>query len=78
MDGGVDKRSFGRRRATRTRYRGPVRPLQQARGLGRPVDLRPGVLKALVGAHMVYFRDRGDHLSIIRILLQRQDVSRSL
>ncbi|WP_435171706.1 type II toxin-antitoxin system RelE/ParE family toxin [Falsirhodobacter sp. 1013] len=46
--------------------------------VGRPADVRPGVLKALVGAHMVYFRDRGDHLAVIRILHQRQDVSRNL
>jgi toxin ParE1/3/4 len=71
-----------------------VRPLQRAHGwdalqvacealaagtrVGRPADMRPGVLKALVGAHMVYFRDRGGHLAVIRILHQRQDVSRNL
>lgn len=45
---------------------------------GRPVDVRPGYLKYATGAHMIYVRDRGDRLDIIRILHQRQDVSRNL
>ena len=45
---------------------------------GRPVDVRSGYLKCAAGAHMIYFRDRGDWLEIIRILHQRQDVSRNL
>jgi toxin ParE1/3/4 len=45
---------------------------------GRPVDVRSGYLKYATGAHMIYFRDRGDWLEIIRILHQRQDVSRNL
>lgn len=45
---------------------------------GRPVDVRPGYLKYAAGTHMVYFLDRGDRLDVIRILHQRQDVSRNL
>ncbi|RFB77966.1 type II toxin-antitoxin system RelE/ParE family toxin [Methylovirgula sp. 4M-Z18] len=45
---------------------------------GRPVDVRPGYLKYATGAHMIYFRDHGDRVEIIRILHQRQDVSRNL
>lgn len=45
---------------------------------GRMVDVRPGYLKYATGAHMVYFREYGDRLEIIRILHQRQDLSRNL
>lgn len=45
---------------------------------GRPVDIRSGYLKYAAGSHMVYFRDHGDRLEIIRILHQKQDVSRNL
>lgn len=45
---------------------------------GRAVDIRPGYLKHAVGMHMVYFRDQADRLEIIRILHQRQDVTRNL
>lgn len=46
--------------------------------LGRPVDVRAGYLKFPSGAHMIYFRNHSDRLEIIRILHQRQDVSRNL
>ncbi|MQT13368.1 type II toxin-antitoxin system RelE/ParE family toxin [Segnochrobactrum spirostomi] len=45
---------------------------------GRTVDVRPGYLKCATGTHMIYFRDRGDRLEIMRILHQRQDVDRNL
>jgi toxin ParE1/3/4 len=45
---------------------------------GRPVDVRDGYMKYAVRAHMIYFRDCGDRLEIIRILDQRQDVNRNL
>ena len=45
---------------------------------GRPVDVRAGHLKYATGVHMVYFRDHVDRLEVIRILHQRQDVSRNL
>ena len=40
--------------------------------------VRRGYLKLSVGAHMVYFQDRGDRLDVIRILHGRQDVDRHL
>lgn len=45
---------------------------------GRAVDIRPGYLKYLCGAHVIYFRDNADWLDVIRILHQRQDVERHL
>lgn len=45
---------------------------------GRSVDVREDYLKYPTGAHMIYFRDRGDRLDVIRILHQRQDVGRNL
>lgn len=45
---------------------------------GRTVDIRADYLKYAVGTHMVYFRDQADRLEIIRILHQRQDVTRNL
>lgn len=45
---------------------------------GRTVDVRPGYLKVSSGSHIVYFRDRGDRLEIIRILHAMQDVERNL
>ena len=50
------------------------------RGLrqGRPVDVRPGLLKYRVGAHVIYFRDGGDRLEVVRVLHGRMDVGRHL
>lgn len=45
---------------------------------GRDVDVRPGYLKCPVGSHMIYFRDSGDQIEVIRILHQRQDVTLNL
>jgi len=45
---------------------------------GRPVDVRPGYLKYLVGSHVVYFRDHCDRLEVVRILHGRMDVERHL
>lgn len=45
---------------------------------GRAVDVRAGYLKYAVGTHMVYFHEQADRLEIIRILHQRQDVTRNL
>ena len=45
---------------------------------GRPVDVRQGYLKCATGAHMIYFRDHADGMEVVRILHQRQDVSRNL
>jgi len=45
---------------------------------GRTLDVRPGYLKLSTGSHMIYFRDSGDRLEIIRILHGSQDVERHL
>ena len=45
---------------------------------GRDVDVRPGYLKDPAGSHIVYFRDRGDRIEIIRILHGRMDAMRHL
>lgn len=45
---------------------------------GRNVDVRPGYLKYPAGSHIVYFRDRGDRIDIIRILHGRMDAQRHL
>ncbi len=45
---------------------------------GRPVDVAPGYLKCPTGSHVVYVRDRGDQLDVIRILHQRQDAEKHL
>lgn len=52
--------------------------LADSRKRGRPVDVRPGYLKLSTGSHMIYFRDHGDRLEIMRVLHGRQDVERHL
>lgn len=44
----------------------------------RPVDVRKGYMKYAVGAHMIYFRDLGERLEVIRVLHQKQDVTSNL
>ena len=38
---------------------------------GREVDVHPDYLKCPVGSHMIYFRDSGDRIVVIRVLHQR-------
>ena len=45
---------------------------------GRNVDVRPDYLKYPAGSHIVYFKDRGDRIEIIRILHGRMDATRHL
>lgn len=45
---------------------------------GRPAEVLPGFQKYLCGSHVVYFLDYADHLDVIRVLHQRQDVERHL
>jgi toxin ParE1/3/4 len=52
--------------------------LAGGRRRGRTVDVRPGYLKLSVGSHIIYFRDEGDRLEIIRVLHNRRDVERHL
>ena len=43
---------------------------------GRRVPEREGYLKYATGSHMIYFRDQGERLEVIRILNQAQDPER--
>lgn len=45
---------------------------------GKATSIRPGYLKYPCGSHVIYFRDRGDTLEIVRVLHQAQDVERNL
>lgn len=45
---------------------------------GRAVDIRAGYLKQAVGSHMIYFRNDGVMLHIMRILHLKQDTERHL
>jgi toxin ParE1/3/4 len=45
---------------------------------GRPVDVRPGYLKYPAGSHVIYFREHGSRLEVVRILHGRMDVNRHL
>lgn len=47
--------------------------------IGRPVEIkRKGYLKYVSGAHVIYFRDAGAEIFVIRILHGAQDVDRRL
>jgi toxin ParE1/3/4 len=45
---------------------------------GRAVDVRPGYLKFSTGSHVIYYRDHGNRLEIVRILHGRMEVNRHL
>lgn len=45
---------------------------------GRAAHIRPGYLKHPCGSHVIYFRDHGDTLEIVRILHGAQDAERNL
>ena len=74
----------------RTVTRWPAAPHRPQQGLlrapwpvsgtkrGREVDVRPDYLKCPVGSHMIYFRDSGDQIEVIRVLHQRQDANLNL
>lgn len=61
-----------------TEIRDTCRVLAAGQKEGRVVNVRPGYLKYPSGAHMIYFRDHGDRLEIVRILHGKQDVQRHL
>ncbi|MBU1575072.1 MAG: type II toxin-antitoxin system RelE/ParE family toxin [Alphaproteobacteria bacterium] len=37
---------------------------------------RPGYLRLSTGSHVIYYRDRGDRLDVIRVLHNRMDANR--
>jgi toxin ParE1/3/4 len=45
---------------------------------GRVSNIRFGYLKCPIGSHVIWFRDHGDRLQIMRILHAAQDVERHL
>lgn len=52
--------------------------LAAGRTRGRNCTVRAGYLKRSCGSHVIFFRDLGDALEIIRILHGAQDVERHL
>jgi len=58
--------------------RDTCRALASGQKRGRDVSARPGYWKYPCGAHVIYFRDPGETLEIIRILHGAQDVERNL
>ena len=58
--------------------RDTCRALAAGQKLGRAANVRPGYLKHPCGAHVIYFRDRGDTLEIVRILHGAQAAERNL
>nr|WP_237701509.1 type II toxin-antitoxin system RelE/ParE family toxin [Paracoccus sp. TRP] len=58
--------------------RDTCRALASGQRCGRKVGVRPGYLKCLSGSHVIFFRDLGDTLEIVRILHGAQDAERHL
>jgi len=52
--------------------------LKEGSKRGRKTDIRAGYFKYAVGAHVIYFREQGRGLLIVRILHGRRDVRRHL
>ncbi|HRC59432.1 MAG TPA: type II toxin-antitoxin system RelE/ParE family toxin [Candidatus Propionivibrio aalborgensis] len=52
--------------------------LASGRKQGRVVDVRPRYLKISTGSHVIYYRDQGDRLEIVRVLHSRMDSNRHL
>ena len=60
-------------------FRDACRDLATGTREGRPVDVRDGYRKLLVGSHVLYFRvDERERIVIVRILHQRMDVAKNL
>jgi toxin ParE1/3/4 len=52
--------------------------LAQGTKRGRESSIRAGYLKCACGSHVIWFRDRGDRLEIIRVLHAAQNAERHL
>ena len=61
-----------------TAIRDTCRALAGGQKRGRATSARPGYLKYPCEAHVIYFRDLGDTLEIVRILHRAQDAERNL
>lgn len=64
------------------RYTGAIRDtcraLATGQKRGRASAVRPGYLKCASGSHVIWFRDMGDMLEIVRVLHAAQDTERNL
>ena len=64
------------------RYTDDIRDLCEALAQGdksgRPVDVRPGLLKCRMASHMIYFRSEAERIVVVRVLHSAQDVERNL
>jgi toxin ParE1/3/4 len=70
--------SLAQARKYTTEIRDVCRALAQGQKRGRATSVRLGYLKYLCGSHVIYFRDLGDTLEIVRILHRAQDAERNL
>ena len=58
--------------------RDACRALASGHKHGRPVELRSGYLCILAGSHVIYYQDRDNRISVIRVLHSRMNVDRNL
>ena len=70
--------SLAQARKYTTEIRDVCRALAEGQKRGRATSARPGYLKYPYGSHVIYFRDFGDTLEIVRILHRVQDAERNL
>ena len=70
--------SLAQARKYTTEIRDVCRALARGQKRGRTTSARPGYLKYPCGSHVIYFRDLGDTLEIVRILHGAQDAERNL
>lgn len=61
-----------------TEIRDVCRALAAGQKRGRATSARAGYLKYPCGSHVIYFRDLGDTLEIVRVLHRAQDAERNL
>lgn len=70
--------SLAQARKYTTEIRDACRALAAGQKRGRATSARPGYLKYPCGSHVIYFRDLGDALEIVRVLHRAQDAERNL
>jgi toxin ParE1/3/4 len=61
-----------------TEIRDVCHALASGQKRARATSVRAGYMKYPCGAHVVYFRDLGDMLEIVRVLHRAQDAERNL
>lgn len=55
-----------------------IEALASGRRVGQRSNVRAGLWKRACGSHVIWFRDQGDRLDIIRVLYGAQDLERHL